>query len=148
MSKPRYNWWPFALNMIRDYPQRLAEYRELHSQKITASPDSSAGGGGGASRVTEGIALRQLEPQEQREFDAVHSAFTRTKAMTEGKLRAEVVRLTMWKGYNLGGAAMAVHISEHTARRYRWQFVLLVGKMYGFLSDEEYRAALRRDMRK
>ena len=25
MSKPRYNWWPFVLNMIRDYPERAKE---------------------------------------------------------------------------------------------------------------------------
>lgn len=147
MSKPRYNWWPFALNMIKDYPMRLRDYNELHSQKITAAPEGSSGGGG-ASRTTEGIALRQLPPQEQREFDAVDKALRITKAMPEGKVRAEVVKLTMWKGFYLDGAAMQVSVSTHTARRYRWQFVLLVGKMYGFLSEEEYRAILRKDRRK
>ena len=147
MSKPRYNWWPFALNMIRDYPQRLRDYRDLHSQKITAAPDSG-GGGGGAARTTEGIALRQLPPQEQREFDAVDTALRITKAMPEGKARYDVVRLTMWKGYYLDGAAMQANVSSHTARRYRWQFILLVGKLYGFLGEEEYREVLRRDGRK
>ena len=37
MSKPRYNWWGFALAMIRDYPHRQKELKEMHEQKATAN---------------------------------------------------------------------------------------------------------------
>ena len=145
MSKPRYNWWPFALNMIRDYPAREAQYRDLHRQKVTAEPSGMPGGGNLASRTTEGIALRQLPPQEQREYDAVSKALNRVKRMKDASLRLEVIRLTMWRGNNITWAAMQTHTSESTARRYRWQFILLVGWMYGFLTEQEYATALKKD---
>lgn len=145
MSKPRYNWWPFALNMIRDYPARHSEYKELHKQK-TAADLSGMPRGGGASRTTEGIALRQLPPQEQREYEAVHKAIERTSKAKEAKIRLDVIKLTMWKGYTIPGAAIIAKTSKETARRYRWQFILLVGRMYDFLTEEEYLAALKKDM--
>ena len=126
MSKPRFNWWSFALNMIRDYPARRAEYR---------------------ARYERGDA-RPLPMQEQKEFIAVHKAIESTKAMEDGRLRIRLVDITLWKKTNtIAGAAMLLNISEETAKRYRWQFVLLVGHTYGFLSDEEYQelAARRKE---
>lgn len=143
MSKPRYNWWSFALAMIRDYPARSKELKELRQQNVTADI-SGMPRGGGASRTTEGISLRQLPPQEQREYDAVHRAFEITNRSKEAKERLDMVRLTLWKGYTIPGAAMIVHIPDATARRYRWEFVLLVGCTYGLLTPDEYREALRK----
>lgn len=142
MSKPRYNWWPFALNMIRDYPVRDVAYKELHKQNVTADL-SGMPRGGGASRTTEGVSLRQLQPQEQREYDAVSKAIARIRRMKDAKSRLDVVRLTMWRSYTIPGAALAVSVSENTARRYRWQFIMLVGRMYGFLTEEEYQKEVK-----
>lgn len=147
MSKPRYNWWSFALAIIRDYPLRAAALKEIHEQKMTADL-SGMPKGGSASRTTEGLATRQLPPQEQREYDAVYYAIKRTKTMKEAKLRMDVIKLTMWRGYTIASAAMVIHTSERTARRYRWEFTLLVGRMYGFLSEEDYCAALKKDTKK
>jgi len=145
MSKPRYNWWPFALNMIRDYPVRKAEYNDLHDQKITADLTGMPGGGS-AYRTVENIAVRLLPQQEQREFDAVHKAIEYTRILPDGSLRMKVIRLSlMGKVYSIPGAALVANISERTARRYRWQFVMLVGHTYGFLTKEEYDAALKKD---
>ena len=144
MSKPRYNWWPFVLNMIRDYPARLLEYKELHKQNITADL-SGMPRGGGASRTTEGIALRQLPPQEQREYEAVHKAIAKTRSRKDGKLRMDVVRLCFWKGHTIQSAAIMSNTSETTARRYRWQFILCVGSQYGFLTEDEYSTAIKKD---
>ena len=144
MSKPRYNWWPFALNMIRDYPVRRAEYNDLHEQKITADL-SGMPGGGSASRTVESIAVRLLPQQEQREYDAVRKAVEYSKALHDGSLRMKVVRLTlMGKTHSIPGAALVAGVSERTARRYRWQFVMLVGHTYGFLSREEYEMELKK----
>lgn len=144
MSKPRYNWWPFALNMIRDYPARKAEYNDLHDQKITADL-SGMPGGGSASRTVENIAVRLLPQQEQREFDAVRKAVEHTKVLPDGSLRIKVIRLSlMGNAYSIPGAALMANISERTARRYRWQFVMLVGHTYGFLTKEEYDAELKK----
>ena len=86
MSKPRYNWWPFVLNIIRDYPAKRAALKELHEQRITVNI-SGMPMGGGASRTIENVALRQLPRQEQKEYDAVHEAIRQTKILPDGKLR-------------------------------------------------------------
>lgn len=144
MSKPRYNWWSFAMAIIRDYPVRAAALKELREQKLNAElsdmPKADTMG-----RMVEGLATCQLHPQEQREYDAVHMAMKRTKMMPEGKLRLDVVRMTILKGYTIEGAAMLLHISDRSARRYRWQFILLVGHMYGFLDEESYIKAMQKD---
>lgn len=139
MSKPRYNWWPFVLNMVRDYPERAKEIKDLRQQKITADL-SGMPRGGGASRTTEGISMRELEDkQAQREYEAVHQAISRTRSMKEAKLRLEVLKLTMWNGCTIRDAeARVAGISGATIKRYRRQFILLVGKCYGFMTEEEY----------
>lgn len=144
MSKPRYNWWGFVLNIIRDYPERCRQLHDLRQQSIVAN-NSGMPGGGDASRTAESVAMRQLPQQEQREYEAVHKALKRTAVMKAGKVRQNIIKLTMWQGYNIDGAAMIVNESPSTTRRYRWQFVMLVGCMYGFLTEEEYRAAIKRD---
>jgi len=145
MSKPRYNWWPFVLNIIRDYPERRLELKRMKEQKTTASMTGMPRSGG-AGRSVENLATRSLPPQEQKEHDAVLKALNKTKAMPDGKLRLGVVRLTLWRNFNTAGAAMQLNTSERTARRYRWQFVLLTGFAYGFLTEDEYRAAIKKDM--
>lgn len=138
MSKPRYNWWPFVLNMIRDYPARKAEYNDLHEQKITANL-SGMPRHGAASRTVENVAVRLLPAQEQREFDAVDKAVELTRNDENGDIRLEVVKLTMWKSsHTIDGAALKLNLSARTARRYRWLFIMLVGYTYGFLTLEEY----------
>ena len=144
MGKPRYNWWGFALNAIRDYPEYRRRLQELQQQTMVAN-NNGMPRAGGASRPTESVALRQLPAQEQREHDAVRAALARTARMNNGKIRQEIVKLTMWQGYTIEGAAMIVHVAPSTARRYRWQFVLLVGRTYGFMTEEEYQAAIKRD---
>ena len=147
MSKPRCNWWGFAMAMIRDYPDRDRAIKELRKQKITADT-SGAPGGRSDFHVTEAAALRCLPKQEQWEYDAVNQAIKRTNLLAEGKLRMDVVKLTMWRGMKIDTAAFCLHVSERTARRYRWQFIMLVGMYCGWISEEEYTAAMRRDVAK
>lgn len=133
------------LNIIRDYPTRQQDYKDLHEQKITAST-SGMPGGAGAPRPLEQTALRTLPPQEQREYDAVHQAILRTQSLPNANERLEIIKLTMWRSRcTLHNAADMVHISERTARRFRHQFILLVGLTYGFLSELEYIEAVRKD---
>ena len=144
MSKPRYYWWEFMMKIIKIYPERKKTLQELRAQKITASisgiPRSE-----GEHRSVENLAARCLPYQEQKEHDAVMLAIKRTKNMPDGKIRMAIVRLTLWGKYNLDGAAMQVHTSERTAKRYRWQFIMLVARYYGYLTEEQYRAAVKKD---
>lgn len=144
MSRPRYNWWPFALNMVRDYPYRKREFDALHEQKITASA-TGLPGGGGSSRTVEQIAMRQLPKQEQKEYDTVHQAVQRTRQMKDGEYRLQVVKLTLWQNrYTIPGAAMRLNIPEDRAKQYRWEFIVLVGHLYGFLSKQDYEEIIGR----
>lgn len=144
MSKPRYNWWPYVLNMIRDYPIRKRDYDALHQQTITAST-SGMPGGGGASRTTEQIALRQLPKAEQREYDAVTGAFKLTEQMPDHRDRIKVVELTMIRNwYSIGGAAVHLNIQEGKAKQYRWEFIMTVAYTYGLIEKEEYTEVLKK----
>lgn len=142
MSRSRYNWWPFMLNIIRDYPARAKQLQELQTQSIVAD-NSGMPKSGSAGRTVESAAMKQLPRQEQREYEAVHKALIRTKRMKGAKSRLEIVRLTMWMGYTIDGAAMIVNESRDTTRRYRWQFVMLAACMYGLLTEEEYEAEIK-----
>lgn len=142
MSRPRYNWWPCVLNVIRDYPRRCEDRQALKRQRLTASTDGSPVSGS-ASRTTENVALRQLPRQEQKEYDAVRGALTELRRSQDAAVREKVVRLCFWRGYSIGGAAAVCHISDRTARRYRRQFILLVALWYGELTREEYEKLLR-----
>lgn len=145
MSKPRYNWWPFALNMIKDYPARNAEYNELHKQKITASM-TGLHSQKSASRSTENIATRSLPRQDQLEYDAVKKAIALTQMDESGELQLDVVKLTLWKNsHSIDGAALKLNISPRTAKRYRWKFILCVGYAYGLLTPDEYEIQKRKD---
>lgn len=135
MSKPRYIWWSYAKAMIRQYPHLKKEYEDIHEQKITASI-SGMPGGGGASRATENITLRQLPGIKQREFDAVDLAVRYTKNMPNGKDRLKIISLVYWKEcITIDGAAQRIPCSKETAWRYHRDFVRLVGKSYGLLTD-------------
>ena len=135
MSKPRYIWWSFAKGMIRQYPALKKEYEDLHQQNVTASMTGMPGGGS-ASRTTENITLRQLPGNQQKEYDAVDLAVRYTKNMPNGKERMKIISLVYWKeGLTIEGAAQNIPCSKETAWRYHRDFVRLVGKSYGLLSD-------------
>ena len=130
--------------MVRDYPYRKREFDALHEQKITASA-TGLPGGGDSSRTVEQIALRQLPKQEQKEYDTVHQAVQRTRQMKDGEYRLQVVKLTLWQNrYTIPGAAMRLNIPEDRAKRYRWEFIVLVGHLYGFLSKQDYEEIIGR----
>lgn len=145
MSKPRYNWWPMALNIIHDYPARVKQLQDLQVQSIVAD-NTGMPKGGNAGRAVESLAMKELpNKQDQREYEAVHKALLRTKGMRAGKVRMDIIKLTMWRGYTIPGAALIVNETPETTRRYRWQFVMLVGCMYGFITEEEFREAVKKD---
>ena len=133
MSKPRYRWWGFARAMIRDYP-KLKEELELLRQQSTTAGMSGMPKGGGAGRTAESIALRQLPKDDQAVYDAVTRAADITRLRPDGKDRMELIRLMYWakKPMTAKGAALLLHISDVTAKRWHGTFVRLVGQCYGF----------------
>lgn len=134
MSKPRERWWGYVKNMIRAYPILKEQYEALHTQTVTADL-SGMPRGGGASRTTEMIALRQLPPGDQRDYEAVSEAIEVTRQMPDGNTILKIIDLVYWKKRcNLDGAAMVAHVSTATAKRYHGRFVRLVWNCHERLS--------------
>ena len=137
MSKPRYHWWAYAKAMVRVYPELKREYDMLHTPQITRAISGAPEGKGGVVRTAEMTALRQLPPARQREYDAVTRAVELTKRRQNGEERIKLINMVFWKGtHNLTGAALALFISETTAKRYSQDFLTLVGYCYG-LEDQD-----------
>lgn len=136
MSKPKYRWWGFARQMIRDYPELRSAWRELHTQSLVADI-SGMPKGESSGRTVEGIALRQLPIEDQKAYDAVKKAMESTACMKNGAERIRLIEL-MYLGKKklpVKDAALLVHVSEITAKRWHGDFVRLVGKCYGFKDD-------------
>lgn len=70
----------------------------------------------------------------KREKEAVRAAVEATEQLDNGADRLMVVDLVFWsRTHTLEGAAMQVHVSERTARRWHTEFIMLVGKYRGML---------------
>lgn len=138
MSKPRYIWWSMVRQMIRMYPMLQNELRDLRSQNITAQI-SGMPGGGGSSRTLESVALRTLPRDRQQIYDAVHSVVEGYSLWQSGIERLQLIRLMYWgrKPVPMGSAALLLHISEATAKRWHGAFVRAVARAYGLCSDKD-----------
>lgn len=106
MSKPRYRWWGFARNMIRDY------------RGLKDAVDN----------------LEELPPDDRKVFDAVAEAIEITMLRRDGEERIDMIRYIYWgkKQHQIKDAALHIHVSRRTAERWHSAFVRLVGKCYGF----------------
>lgn len=134
MSKPRYDWWSYAKSMIRKYPALKAELAELHEVSTTA-PLSGMPRGTDVKRQTETIAIRELPKNKQREYEAVRRAIVYTQHRPGAYQRMQLIDLLFWKNpqtLTFVGVARQLYISVSTAKRYSADFILLVGKNYGF----------------
>ena len=147
MSKRRtgYDWWQYAIRIAEKWPFLQEMYTDLHKQSITPNL-SGMPCGGSVSRAVEDIAMRTLPGNLQKEYEAAEFSLSELMSKPEGAKRREVVKLRYWDGtMTIDGAAMNVGYSERTARRICWRYVLGIGRGMGFLTDEEYRAAIKAD---
>lgn len=137
MSKPRYRWWGYIKNVIRDYPGLKKEYEALHEQSVTANV-SGMPGGGEVSRGTESIAIRELPYTKQREYEAVRRAVEYTKHFKNGEERLKIIDLMYWKNsHTLAGAGQKVGYGYDRARQIHQEFVVAVATYYGLMDKEE-----------
>ncbi len=133
MSKPRCGWWGYVKDMIRRYPELSEQYAELHNTSAVASY-GAGGRSGGVSRATEGIAIRELPSNAQREYEAVRRAIELTERYRNGRDRLTVIRMVLWdEQCTLEGAALMIPCGWRTAARWHGEFIRLVAKNYGFM---------------
>lgn len=134
MSNPRYPWWSTAVRMVRNYPTWKREHDELRSQSCVAGL-SGMPRGGNVSRTTEDIALQQLPPAIQNEYDAVTRAIDITTLMPNGENRVSMIRRMYWKGkkLNVTDVIPLIGVSEATGKRWHNDFIRLVGECAGYM---------------
>lgn len=135
MSKPKDDWFKNAVWTVRNYPARKEEYQELHTQSICSDmsgmPKSSD-----VSRSIENIALREMAPMKQMEYDAVTRAIAVTKLLPNGDKRIELIGRMYWSGTKLAIKDVIPHIPVAQATGDRWHgaFIRLVGEFMGYIS--------------
>ena len=134
MSSPRYDWWPYVKGMIRRYPELCVRQEELRRTKMSPNLTGMPSAHGQTSDPVADAALRELPEINRREMEAVRQAIAETLTLDTGEERLQVIRCVFWdKTHTLEGAAMKLHISYVTARRWHGEFIRLVGKVFGFL---------------
>lgn len=133
MSKPRNDWWSNAVNTVRNYPARKQEYEELKRQSFSGL--SGLPSSGTISNPTEQLALREMPPMKQREYDAVTQAINVTLMMPDGDTRMTLIREMYWKGQkrNISDVINSIGIAEATGKRWHGAFILLVGECLGYI---------------
>lgn len=133
MSKPRELWYDYVRRVIRTYPALKREYDNLQSMAVTPRYDAN-GGGSGQGRTVEQLALRELSPEKQRYFTAVHSALEKTQRIARGRREPRCRFLTLYhfrQTHTMEGAAAACYVSYATARRWNQEFMRLVARNLG-----------------
>lgn len=134
MGKPKDDWFNSAVWVVRNYPNRKREYEELHTQSIgsemSGMPKSSD-----VSRTIENIALREMAPMKQLEYNAVNNAIAVTKMLPDGDKRVAMIERMYWKGkkLNIDDVIYSVGIAEATGKRWHGAFIRQVGEFMGYL---------------
>ncbi len=129
----KYDWWGYVKGMIRRYPDLKREYTALHQQAVTQSY-TAIPGDGGANRSTEVVALRELSPVKQQEYEAVRKALESTAKLKNGAARLKLIELVFFKKtHTLNGAAMEIHYSYNSAKEFHADFIKAVAVFYGLL---------------
>lgn len=135
MSKPKYDWLKNAVWTVRNYPARCEEYKELRSQSISADI-SGMPKGCDVSRTAENIALREMAPMKQKEYDAVTRAIAVTQLLPNGDKRIELISKMYWEGkkLNIKDVIPHIHVAQATGDRWHGAFMRLVGEFMGYIS--------------
>lgn len=126
MGKGKENWREETKRVIRAYPALVRAENELFESKITASITGMPRSGS-AKNVVEDIAMRTLQPEDQRALDAVRKAILTTGRYRNSKDRMRVIDLVYWKQtHDLHGAADQCHYGYDTVQEWNAAFIELV----------------------
>lgn len=114
-----------AEEAIRAYPKLKAAYGELKRKP------------GGRRDPTTDAALRELPPEEQRQYEAVRRAIGRTGQLDHGAERLMVVRLHYFNDLiPLEDVAEKMSLTLPTVERYREDFIRCVEELLNISSCE------------
>lgn len=134
MSRPHYGWWGYVKDIIRRYPTLCEQEKALHETCISPDLSGMPRGSGTPTDPVADAALRELPEINRREMEAVRQAIAETQAMDTGEERLTLIRLVFWdRTHTLEGAALKLHISYVTARRWHGEFIKKVAHFFGLL---------------
>lgn len=135
MSNPRYHWWGYVKWVIRDYPTKQQELKEMHAAKVTPAY-SGMSGGSEPGRTPEALALRDFTGQKKREYDAVSKALNITGAYADGEDILKFIDMVFFKQtHTLQGAALSIPVCQRTGEEWHRQFIRLVASFMGFMDE-------------
>jgi hypothetical protein len=129
-KKPLPPYWSYVKNILREYPTLKRIIETPLDVKLTANYTGMPGGSG-VSDPTANAVIHDLHPHQQRKYDAVEAAIRRTGRThpDTAKTRLDIIRLVYFEGkYNVGGAAMQVHVHFNTATTYQADFIRMVAE--------------------
>ena len=133
MSQYKHWWFPNVARALKAYPALIAQKDAIRRQNIIAKY-SNEPRAGGSSRQTENIALKDLPPGEAAIVDAISSALDEISRRKDGDDIIRLIDLVYFrKSHTLQGAAMALAMSEITAKRKNGDFIRLTAKKLGYL---------------
>jgi hypothetical protein len=135
MSKPRYKWWPYVRKIIYEWPNLREWHDDGLTQSVTRTYDRSVGSAGNAqTRAVEGLVVRVLSKQEEKEYAAVAQAIELTGYCVDGGQRLDLIGFVFWRrSHTLSGAAQKVNVSYVTAKRWQGDFIREVARGLYFL---------------
>ncbi len=135
MSKPRYHWWGYVKWVIRDYPAKKEELKEMHAAKVTPAY-SGMSGGSEPGRTPESLALRDFTGQKKREYEAVAKALEITKAYIDGEYRLQLIEMVFFnKTHKLHEAVLKLPACQRTCEEWHREFIRLVASFMGFMDE-------------
>lgn len=135
MSHYRHWWYPNISRALKAYPSLIAKKDDIQRLNIIAKY-SGEPSGGGASRSTEEIAIRDLPPAEAALVDAISSAMDEISRRRDGDYIVRLIDLVYFKQtHTIQGAAAVLNMSEKTARRRHGDFIILTARKLGYLQN-------------
>lgn len=126
----KYVWWGYAKNMVRVYPQRVAQYEDLIAMSVTPSLSGLPRSSTPRDAVGELIAQAQDEPQ-YKEYWAVKRALEICEAL--GPDFKVFVRLYYWTlpHHQIWQIADQLHYSPETIRKWNKRLLYNVARERG-----------------
>jgi len=126
----KYTWWGYAKNMVRCYPQRVAQYEDIIAMSVTPSLTGLPRGNSPRDAVGDIVARAQDEPQ-YKEYWAVKRALEICDGIAPEF--NDFVRLYYWTTprLQLWDIADRLHYSPETIRKWNKRLLYNVARERG-----------------
>ena len=124
-------------NVLYSYPALKAQHDALHNPSLAVATVKIEQRGKASARVTENIALREMAPQDQREYDAVTQAIESTRRLKTGDERLTIIDMVFFRRtHTLYGAGRTIGYSYGQVKNFQSEFIVAVARNIGLLPKD------------